>query len=78
MVGFSVSGNCGQPNETFHSGCVFCGKSYTDMKDEITLGYFEQSYIAGELYEQPIARCDAFQAGMKAGSRYPIPNDARK
>ena len=72
-LGISVSGSCGLPNETFHSGCVVCGKSYTDMKEEITLGYLEQTHFAGETYDHRIARRDAFQAGMKAGSLTLVP-----
>ena len=62
----SVSGNCGILNETFYTGCVVCGNSYTDIKEEINLGYIEQIHIAGETNEQRIARRDAFQPGMKA------------
>ena len=72
-LGISVSGICGQQNETFHSGCVVCGKSFEDIKAEITLGYLEQTHVAGETYEQRTARRDAFQAGMKAGSFILVP-----
>ena len=72
-LGISISGNCGLTNETYHSGCVVCGKSYIDIREKITLGYIEQTHIAGEIYEQRIARRDAFQACMKAGSFISVP-----
>ena len=72
-IDISVSGNCGVPNETFNTGCVVCGKTYADIKEEITLGYIEQTHITGETYEQRMARRDAIQAGMKAGSFILIP-----
>ena len=72
-LGSSVSGSCGQPNETTQTGCVICGKSSADIKEEITLGYLEQTHIPGETYEQRIARRDAFQGGMKAGTFILVP-----
>ena len=72
-LGISVGGSCGQPNETTQTGCVICGKSSADIKEEITLGYLEQTHIPGETYEQRIARRDAFQAGMKAGTFILVP-----
>ena len=72
-LGFSVSGTCGLQNETFHCGCVVCGKSFEDIKEEITLGNLEQTHIAGETYEQRIAQHNAFQSGMKAGSFILVP-----
>ena len=77
-LGISVSGSCGQPNETTQTGCVICGKSSADIKEEITLGYLEQTHIPGETYEQRIARRDAFQAGMKAGTFILVPGECRK
>ena len=68
-----VAAGCGLPNETFHSGCVVCGKSYTDIKEEIMLGYLEQTHVAGETYEHRIAGRDAFQAGLKAVSFILVP-----
>ena len=52
---------------------MICGKSSADIKEEITLGYLEQTHIPGETYEQRIARRDAFQAGMKAGTFILVP-----
>ena len=52
---------------------MVCGKSFIDIREEITLGYIEQTHIAGETYEQRIARRDALQAGMKAGSFILLP-----
>ena len=72
-LGISISSNCSLPNETYHSGCVVCGKSFIDIREEITLGYIEQTHIPGETYEQRIARRDTFQAGMKAGSFILVP-----
>ena len=73
-LGISVSGTCGLPNEKFHSGCVVCGKSYADIKKKITLGYLlRERHIAGETYEQRIARRDVFPAGMKARSFILVP-----
>ena len=77
-LGIIISGSCGLPNETNHSGCVVCGKSYIDIREEITLGYIEQTHIAGETHEQRIVRRDAFQAGMKAGSFILVPGECRK
>ena len=77
-LGISVSGSCGQPNETIQTGCVICGKSSADIKEEITLGYLEQTHIPGETYEQRIARRDAFQAGMKAGTFILVLGECRK
>ena len=64
-LGINISGNSGFSNETFYSECVVLGKSFTDIKEEITLGCLEQTRIARETYEQRIARREAFQAGMK-------------
>ena len=72
-LGISISGNCGIPNETFQAGCVICGKSSIDIKEEITLGYLGQTHIAGETYDQRMARRHAFQAGLRAGSYILIP-----
>ena len=52
---------------------MVCGKSIIDIREEITLRYIEQTHIPGETYEQRIARRDAFQAGMKAGSFILVP-----
>ena len=64
----NVSGQCGQPNGIFHSGCVVCGKSFPAIKEEVTLGYLESIHIPGETYEQQQDRRRAFYAGMNAGS----------
>ena len=48
------AGTCGLKNETFHSGCVVSGKSFDVIKDEITLGYLEQTQIAEELTNNAI------------------------
>ena len=72
-LGISVSSSCGLQNETFHRSCVVCGKSFEDIRTEITLVYLEQTHIAGETYEQRAARRDAFQAGMKARSFILVP-----
>ena len=47
-LGNSISGNCGLTHERYHSGSVVCGKSYLDIREEITLGYTEQIHIAGD------------------------------
>ena len=72
-LAISVSSYCGQPNDTSHSGCIVCGKSYPEIKEEITLGYLEGSHVSGESYDQRMARRRAFQAGMRAGSFILIP-----
>ena len=55
-----------------HSGCVVCGKSFLEIREEITLGYLEGSHVSGETYDQRMAR-RAFQAGMRAGSFVLVP-----
>ena len=72
-LGIRVSGSCGQPNETIQTGCVICGKSSADIKEGKTLGFLEQTHTPGETNEQRIARRDAFQAGMKAGTFILVP-----
>ena len=51
-LAITVSGSCGQPNETYHTGCMVCGKSLHEIKEEITLGYLEGSHIRGEPYDK--------------------------
>ena len=77
-LGISISGNCGIPNETFQAGCVICGKSSIDIKEEITLGYLGQTHIAGETYDQRMARRHAFQAGLRAGTYILIRGECHK
>ena len=36
-LGISISGNCGQPNEVHYTGCVICGKDFSEIKEEIPL-----------------------------------------
>ena len=72
-LAISVSGYCGQPNETYHSGCVVCGKSFPEISEEITLGYLEGSHVSGETYDQRMAKRRAFQAGIRAGSFVLVP-----
>ena len=72
-LGISISGNCGQPNEVYYSGCVVCGKDYPAIKEEITLGYLEKTHFPGEPYESRLAKRNAFEAGMKAGSFILVP-----
>ena len=69
----SVSGTCGQPNDVYHTGCIVCGKSYPEIKEEITLGYLESAHIQGETYETRMAKRYAFEAGMNAGSFILVP-----
>ena len=69
----TVSGSCGLANETFQTGSVVCGKSYREIKEEIILGYLEGTHVRGETYDQRLARRQAFQSGMKAGSFILIP-----
>ena len=75
-LGISVSGTCGQPNDVYHTGCIVCGKSYPAIKGEITLGYLESTHIQGETYETRMAKRNAFEAGMNAGSA--VPSHARR
>ena len=72
-LAITVSGSCGQPNETFHKGCVVCGKSYHEINEDSTLGYLERTHVRGETYDQQLARRQAFQAGMKARSFIFVP-----
>ena len=72
-LGISISGTCGQPNEAYYTGCVVCGKDYPAFKEEITLGYLERTHIQGESYESRLAKRNAFEAGMKAGSFILVP-----
>ena len=72
-LAISISRTCGQPNDVYYTGCVVCGKDYAAIKEEITLGYLERTHVAGESYETRLAKRDAFEAGMKAGSFILIP-----
>ena len=72
-LGISFSGNCGQPNEVYYTGFVVCGKDYPAIKEEITLGYLERTHFPGEPYESRLAKRNAFEAGMKAGSFILVP-----
>ena len=72
-LGISISGNCGQPNEVYYTGCIVCGKDYPAIKEEITLGYLEKTHFPGESYESRLAKLSAFEAGMKAGSFILVP-----
>ena len=72
-LGISFSGNCGQPNEVYYTGCVVCGKDYPAIKEDITLGYLEKTHFPGESYESRLAKRNAFEAGMKAGSFILVP-----
>ena len=72
-LGISTSGNCGQPNEVYYTGCVVCGKDYPAIKEEIILGYLEKTHFPGEPYESRLAKRNAFEAGMKAGSFILVP-----
>ena len=72
-LGIIVSGQCGQPNGIFYSRFVVCGKSFPAIKEEVTLGYLESTYIPGETYEQRQARRRAFHAGMNAGCFILVP-----
>ena len=49
-LAITVSGSYGQPNETYHTGCVVCGNSFHEIKEEKNLGYLEGSHVRGETY----------------------------
>ena len=72
-LGIIISGNCGQPNDVYYTGCVVCGKDYPAIKEEIILGYLEKTHFPGEPYESRLAKRKAFEAGMKAGSFILVP-----
>ena len=50
-----------------------CGKRYPAIEEEITLGDLESTHIQGETYEMRMAKRNAFQAGMNAGSFILVP-----
>ena len=72
-LGISASGLCEQPNDVLYSGCIVCGKSFQAIKEEVALGYLENTLNPGETCEQRQSRRRAFEAGMEAGSFILVP-----
>ena len=92
-LGISFSGNCGQPNEVYYTGCVVCGKDYPAIKEEITLGYLEKNTLPGRAIRVKTCQAQCFRSrnegwvlhsrtqGSVAGCRLPwpdIPDHSRK
>ena len=69
-----IASQCGQPNQAQYGDCIFCGRSYEQIKETAVLGYLESTTYLGENYNGQQRRRDAYLAGMDQGTVLFIPS----